>query len=158
MHITSKTHGTQIVYFDIEDFDKIKNYKWHINKTYNTYRVWAQIKRKTMYMHKIILNNEIKDIDHINGNGLDNRKCNLRACNKSQNGMNRGAPSSNTSGYKGVYYKKRDKKWVAFISVNGKHYNGGSFKDINMAAVKYNEMAIKYHGEYARLNEVINGS
>ncbi|WP_252233758.1 HNH endonuclease [Clostridium sp. ZS1] len=81
-------------------------------------------------MHRFIMNPPSnKLIDHINGNKLDNRKCNLRIVNKSQNAMNSKKPKNNTSGVKGVYWDKRSKKWEASIQVNMKKKSLGYFKN-----------------------------
>lgn len=95
-------------------------------------------------------------IDHINGDGLDNRKQNLRICTKSENACNRGIDRDNTSGYKGVCYisnkTKRVKRWIAQIAINKKHICIGYFHTKEEAAIAYNEAATKYHGEFAKLN------
>jgi hypothetical protein len=92
--------------------------------------------------------------DHINGNTLDCRRCNLRLCNKAQNQENKGKLINNTSGYKGIYWHTIGKKWCVSIMVNGKKKHIGLFKTKELAALAYNEAAIKYHGEFARLNEI----
>lgn len=95
-----------------------------------------------------------EQVDHINGDGLDNRKSNLRICNGSQNRCNKGKPKNNTSGYKGVTWHTPNKKWVAQIAVNGKHSYIGSFKTKEEAAKAYNKKAKELHGEFARLNNL----
>ena len=97
-------------------------------------------------------------IDHINRNGLDNRKNNLRVCSKSQNMMNTLIPKNNTSGYKGVSWSKRDKKWMAYIKIKNKFNNLGYFNIKEQAALAYNDAAKKYHGEFARLNKIERSS
>jgi len=95
------------------------------------------------------------EVDHINGNGLDNRKCNLRLATSSQNKRNQRKQRRKTSSkYKGVYWHKRDKVWVVRIQAEGKEKYIGSYKTEQEAALAYNEAALKYHGEYAKLNEV----
>lgn len=93
-------------------------------------------------------------VDHIDGNPLNNQRSNLRLCNKSQNGMNRGKQNDNTSGYKGVSWLVNNKKWMAKIQVNTKQIYIGSFNLPEEAAIAYNEMAIKHHGEFAQLNKL----
>jgi hypothetical protein len=94
------------------------------------------------------------EVDHINGNPLDNRKENLRICTHKQNGKNYSIPNNNTSGYKGVRWHKRDKIWEAFITVECKQRYLGRFKDIKDAVKCYNQNAIILYGEFAKLNEV----
>ena len=95
-------------------------------------------------------------VDHIDGNTSNNKWSNLRECNQSQNGANSKKPKNNTSEYKGVSFTK-DKKvrpWRAAIRVNKKAIHGGYFETKNEAAVAYNAMAIKYYGEFAKLNNI----
>lgn len=87
--------------------------------------------------------------DHINGNKLDNRRCNLRICTPHQNNLNR---PNVTGKYKGVYWCKRLKKWMAQIMIGERNKYVGSFPNEEEAAFAYNEAAKKYHGEFARLN------
>ncbi len=91
-------------------------------------------------------------VDHINHNGLDNRKSNLRLCTGSQNIINCFLIKSNTSGYKGVSWDKKNKKWLVVIRVNGRKTHIGRYACIKEAAFAYDVEAIKYHGEFANLN------
>ncbi len=89
-------------------------------------------------------------IDHVNGNGADNRRANLRIATRSQNGANRGPQKNNTSGYKGV---SRDKqRWQASITVMGVCHRIGGFDTPEEAAVAYDIRAREVFGEYAKLN------
>jgi hypothetical protein len=92
--------------------------------------------------------------DHINGNKLDNRCDNLRVCNHSQSMANVGPRKGNTSGYKGVSWAKKERKWYATITVNKKQRNLGLYDDPQDAARAYNAAALEAWGEYARLNDV----
>lgn len=92
------------------------------------------------------------NIDHINGIKDDNRFCNLRESNYSQDMHNQGKRKHNTSGYKGVTYNKNAKKWVAQIRINWEMKYLGLFTSPENAATAYNFAAEKYHGEFARLN------
>lgn len=90
-------------------------------------------------------------IDHINGNPLDNRRCNLRAATKSQNAMNRTKlPSTNTSGYLGVSWSKKDRLWTAYIMLNKKHHKYlGGYKTPELASRARKEAELKYYGAFA---------
>jgi hypothetical protein len=92
------------------------------------------------------------ETDHINGDSLDNRKGNLRTCTMEQNKRNRRTGKNNTSGYKGVQWCKRSKKWKAGIMVNRKAIHIGLYQTKEAAAKMYNEAAIKHHGQFAKLN------
>jgi len=85
-------------------------------------------------------------VDHINHNGLDNRKSNLRVATRWQNAQNRRKTSKRTASiYKGVSWNKRDKRWFAEIRVNDKCRDLGYFEDETAAAKAYDEAARKYH-------------
>lgn len=90
-------------------------------------------------------------IDHINGIPDDNRICNLRESNKSTNGMNRLMQSNNKSGYKGVFWAKKNKKWAAQIAKNGKKMHLGLFDSPEAASKAYSDAAMKLHGEFTRI-------
>ena len=89
-------------------------------------------------------------IDHINGNGHDNRACNLRLATHSQNLCNRIAQANNSSGYKGVCFHKASAKWAAAIHVKGRHLWLGTFPTPELAHMAYCKAAAELHGEFAR--------
>lgn len=89
-------------------------------------------------------------IDHIDGDTLNNRIENLRPATKSTNGMNRLKQKNNTSGYKGVYFSKERKKWIAQIKINKKMKSLGGFENIEDAHQCYVEAAKNIHKEFAR--------
>jgi hypothetical protein len=93
-------------------------------------------------------------VDHINGDGLDNQRCNLRLATHSENLRNRGYTKKNTSRYKGVTWYKPYKKWRAQIKTDHKMKNLGYFDIPEEAAEAYNEAAKKYHGSFAWLNKL----
>jgi hypothetical protein len=93
----------------------------------------------------------VLEIDHIDGDGLNNRMSTLRVANKIQQAQNRGIHRSNRSGLKGISWKKARKRWQAQIEFDGKAKYLGSFSDKHQAAEAYAEAAKKYHGEFARV-------
>lgn len=93
-----------------------------------------------------------QEIDHIDGNRLNNQKSNLRYATSSQNKANRGPRKDNKSGYKGVSWHKQRKKWTARIKNGSKYEHLGLFQNKIDAAKTYNIKAIEYYGSYAWLN------
>jgi hypothetical protein len=144
---------------DPEDYDRLAKFKWHVCKSVRTFYAVRSLtngkkeKRKNMRMHNFILN--LPDglhCDHINHNGLDNRKANLRRATCAQN-IRYAQKTRNKfqSNYKGLFHR-RDGMWRALITVNGRRIYVGSFKSETDAAKAYDEAAKKYHGEFANLN------
>jgi len=90
------------------------------------------------------------DTDHINGDTLDNRRCNLRACTRMVNQTNRGKQKNNTTGYKGVYLRTeyRNPAWRAIATKDGKSYHLGQFSNPIDAAKAYNKKAIEMNERY----------
>ena len=91
-------------------------------------------------------------VDHINGNGLDNRRFNLRIANKSENQQNSRTPCNNTSGNKGVFWHKNKGKWMAQIGVNGKNIYLGIFKHKCDAEAAYVKASKDIHKEFSRID------
>ena len=135
---------------DDEDFEYLRQFKWHVTDTGYACRKDG---RKNKYMHRELMGSpKGLQIDHINGNRLDNRRSNLRVVTVGDNRKNTGIRSDNTSGYKGVSWDKKNSKWKVAIYVNSKYVHLGRFTDIEDAALAYNTAALEYHGEFARLN------
>jgi len=106
-------------------------------------------------LHRIIMRAKPDEVvDHINHDPTDNRKQNLRLCKQANNTCNQQMRSDNTSGYKGVGWRKDMQKWGAHIGFERKPIHLGYFDTPEEAAIAYNAAAIKYHGEYAHLNEI----
>lgn len=153
--IISKKYGPKECFIDDEDYDKIKDFIWCVGPNRGTFYAMSRLivgnnKYKTIRMHQLLLDG--KPIDHVDGNGLNNQKSNLRSATHQQNNFNVGITKRNKTGYKGVY--KSVYSFVATIRVNGKLIHGGSFKNAIDAAKKYNELAKEYHGKFAWLNPI----
>ena len=129
---------------DIEDWERLKEYRWRVGR--NGYAETTSNGVVTPFHHFIIGCEKGNYRDHINRNRLDNRKENLREVTPFESVLNRGINKNNTSGYRGVTYSKRYKKWVAQISHNRKNHILGRFdrKEDAIAARKAGE--IKYFG------------
>lgn len=143
---------------DAEDYERVSAIHWHIDDAgYVRTNIWSDGKKSSApRMHRFVLQ-EIDSkthIDHINGDKLDNRKSNLRACSGSSNAMNRGKQNNNSSGYKGVIFDKSRDKWRAEICFEGNRKYLGRFNTVEEAAIAYNDAALIYHGEFANINEV----
>ena len=146
----------RVAIVDDEDFDYLSQYKWFLQSSKGRYvqRHNNEKKRGKIYMHREILPCPSgMMIDHINGNGLDNRKCNLRVATQSQNNSNQPKQKRNICRFKGICVDKKNGGWRAQISINGETKNLGHFLDDESAARAYNDAARKQFGEYARLNE-----
>ena len=104
-------------------------------------------------MHRQITNApDHRVVDHIDHDGLNNRKRNLRLCTFAENCRNTRRTAPSTSKYKGVHWNKRRKKWAASIRFDNKTYHLGCFDSELAAALAYDQAAKKYHGAFASLN------
>lgn len=144
---------------DDEDYDWLMQWKWRLRPSRRT--SYAQrstgrnaklkAKRKTIFMHRVIMDcpNNLQ-IDHINHNGLDNRKCNLRICTFTENRHNQQPYINGASQYKGVSRSLR--KWRTYICRNGKRMYIGTYDSESEAANAYDAKAKEIFGNFAYLN------
>jgi hypothetical protein len=142
---------------DDEDFCFLNKWKWCNVRGYAERKTIKNGKNFHVRMHRLILglkNTKNVEVDHIDRNRSNNQKSNLRICTVSQNHANAIIQKRNKSGFKGVIWRKRAKKWEAQIGVNKKKVYLGIFSDINKAAIAYNDAALKFYGNFSRLNEV----
>ena len=143
--------GTKIL-VDEDDFIFLSRYKWKISHTGKKYYAVTTLSGGQR-MHRIIMKaKEGQIIDHINGNGLDNRKENLRFCTNAENIRNKGLTKRNKTGFKGVYWCDTSKKFISSITFENKQRKIGSFDCPFKAARAYDSEAIKLHGEFANIN------
>ena len=119
MYVNLNNSDENIMICDLEDWNKQKDCYWIKNR--GGYATSCK-NHKTIIFHRIIMgtNNSKIQVDHINGNKLDNRKQNLRICSNQENSFNKNKNSNNSSGYKGVYFDKERNKWRSSIQFNGK--------------------------------------
>lgn len=144
-------YGRNEFYFDLEDYDKIKDYCWNFDG--NGYLQARDCENKTMtQMHRVIMSagNGI-EADHIHGNKSrnDNRKSNLRLSNHSQNLKNLSLSRNNKSGVTGVFWHKKREKWIAYITVDGKRKHLGYFDNMEDAKQARFQAEKKYFKEFS---------
>lgn len=146
---------------DADDYELVSKYRWTVGKSnlksrkeYLCIRTSANFgeKKRAISLPKLIMGIESGGmvVDHVNGDTFDNRKQNLRVCSPADNRKNLPIYTNNTSGYKGVCI--HGNKYRARIRVDKKTINGGVYSSAREAAQRYNELAITYHGDFARLN------
>lgn len=149
---------------DPADFYQLSQYPWWLSKRKTFHRIIRLSSENNSYrivaMHRQIMQNLNPTpctlnpdlvVDHINHNSLDNRRANLRLVTVAQNNMNR-RPWKGASKYKGVTFHRRQKRFIARVTINGKRLHLGSFINEIDAAKAYDEAAKKYYGKYACLN------
>lgn len=145
---------------DDEDYALLAKHKWCMHSQGYARRqgpVDEFGRQSILLMHRVILAAPRgTQVDHINGNRLDNRKDNLRLATNAQNGANQKRSSRNKTGAKGVYFHKQRGKYCAMIGHNGKHRHLGLFPDIAAASAAYDEAARRAFGEFAKTNAAIN--
>ncbi len=144
---------------DDDDYEELNQYKWHACKCKNTFYVNRTVSiptKETISMHRFITNAQKGQlVDHINGDGLDNRRANLRICTRSENGQNISSVSGK-SRFKGVYFHKKNRNWVAEYRKNGKKYHLGCFTNEDDAARAYDSSVLMAFGEFAKTNAMLD--
>lgn len=144
---------------DDQDYDYLMQWAWHLaagQYAAHDSRNFNKDCGEYVYMHTVIADRmglkDSQDVDHKDGNGLNNRRSNLRPSAHRLNLANRGPQHNNTSGFKGVTWDKNRGKWSASIKVKQKRINLGRFATKVAAAQAYNRAAKQHFGEFAYLN------
>jgi hypothetical protein len=131
----------------VDSFWKLNEGRWKSDYAYRDTPNGMQM------LHSVILGlTDGTPVDHKDGDGLNNSRANLRLTTNSLNQANRGPNRNNTSGFKGVMWRKAEGIWVARIKVNGRLIDLGRYRDKVEAARAYDAAAIKHFGDHARLN------
>lgn len=148
-----------VAIIDSDDLEVVAQYNWNAVRSRNVYYAHTVTEsRRILLMHRLILQpRRGLIVDHANGNGLDNRRANLRIATHSQNAANKRKPriEGSTSAYKGVSWErsgKRKNRWRATINIKGKRIRLGSFGTEVEAAIAYDAAAREHFGEFARIN------
>lgn len=138
---------------DDKDYPKTLGYNWWLSKEGAAYtQIGDRENRRNLYLHRLIMTpSKDKVVDHINHDRLDNRRENLRICLQADNRKNSIKRRDSTNKYKGVCLIQ-GRHWMARIRHQGEGIYLGYFKSQELAALAYNEAAIKLFGEYASLN------
>lgn len=149
----------QVAVVDLCDSD-LGALNWSVERSRNTWYAYRWRRGDDGRRHHRWLHREIAaragmqidglEVDHRDGNGLNNRRSNLRAATHAQNMQNMRTPSSNTSGVRGVYWDKREARWIASVRYNGKALRLGGFDSIELASAAFQEAAQRIYGEFAR--------
>lgn len=136
---------------DDDMYDALSSRRWRVHYNNGKYYSVEGYSPKMSLMHRIITNcpNGMV-VDHINGDTLDNRSCNIRVCTQRENAQNRGIQKNNKSGLIGV--RKEGSRWIASAKVDYKAKWIGSFQTKKEAAIAYNNFIKESRGEYANLN------
>lgn len=137
---------------DDSDFDWLSQQMWWVNLGTVRPRAMGRINGKQVYMHRMILDAPAgSDVDHVNRDSLDNRRCNLRIATRRQNNAN-AVRKIHTSRFKGVSWQTERQCWACSGSINNKRLHLGRFQNEEDCARAYDSWASKHYGEFARLN------
>ena len=135
---------------DLRDVERVRKHKWYLSGRYVR-------SVKGGLLHRYIMRAKPDEqYDHKNNNPMDCRRKNLRLSTQPENTRNRKRNKNNTSGAKGVHWSKHQGAYIAYINVDKKRRNLGTFVELVDAAKAYNAAAVKYHGEFAKLNDITN--
>lgn len=148
----SKKFGVYKITVDDADVGVLLSGAWILLRNRSSRVLYAR-RPSGPLMHRLIAGASPDEfVDHVDGNGLNNCRANLRVATKQENSRNRAASASNPSGFKGVTWNKQDRRFRAKTMLGGRYYYLGSFTTAEAAARAYDTFAKEHHGEFARLN------
>jgi len=139
---------------DLGDFQALSQFKWHTHVATHGAYARGVVAGKLVYMHRLLMSAAPgEEVDHIDGNGLNNRRSNLRCATHADQARGyQTKRSGKTSHYRGVSWVTRDRRWTAHLSHLGHQYYLGYFTSEQLAAEAYDAKAIELFGEFAQLN------
>lgn len=147
---------------DDDDYADLSQYSWCVTTPHGHRTRYAATwmrgeagtrKRVSMHRHLLAVTDHQTQVDHVNHDGLDNRRANLRKCSPAENGGNRRKQLANASSkFKGVYFNKADRLWQAYIKVRGARFHLGQHAIEEDAARAYDNAAAMHFGSFAYLN------
>ncbi len=155
------TQGVEAI-VDLADIDLVQSRNWYASKGRHTLYAVSNGERRgsaprapSVQMHRVVLGlapDDPREVDHIDHDGLNNRRSNLRPATRSQNSRNMGSPTGARTPYKGVGWHSRDQSWRAYISIDRRQISLGYFATEEEAARAYDAAAVEAWGEFAWLN------
>jgi hypothetical protein len=149
------TRGYQAI-VDVDDLPLVEGFNWyakvHANHVYAARYDYSNRDKRHIMLHRFIMVcPQGLHVDHIDGDGLNNRRSNLRIVTNAQNSCNQKINKNNQSGFKGVHWAGDRKKWRACIRVNGRLNNIGCYSTPEDAYAAYCKASAELHGEYGRI-------
>ena len=152
--LSGRTGQGKFAIVDDGMYEQLRRWRWHCAGNGYAAR-WDPQTRKIVMMHREIMNApKGMSVDYIDGQTLRNERINLRICTNTENARNARIPKNNTSGHKGVTWCKITNQWMAQIMVDRRCIRLGCFDDKTQAACAHNAAALRYFGQFARLNDV----
>ncbi len=145
----------KVAIVDDADYEWLSAFSWSVVGPSDGTRLYARCKirrngqRKSVMMHRLIMGEPQSEVDHRDGNKLNNQRSNLRLATHWQNGWNRKVQKNNSSGLKGAFFHKSAKRWHSTITVNKKTFRLGWFPSAEEAHNAYVQAAKVLHGEFA---------
>jgi hypothetical protein len=150
--IELKTSNNYKFLISEKDKDRVEQFKWSVTVGSHGHK-YIQGSNHMHLCRFLLQAPKGFEVDHINGNILDNRRENLRLCTLAQNRLNKRVYKNSKSGVKGVFLRPSG-TYRAELRAFGKRYRSHAVKTKKEATILYNEMALKYHGEFASLNKI----
>jgi hypothetical protein len=146
----------KVALIDDDRYEVVVRHKWYAMKSRNTWYAGRTENGTTVFLHRFLINVPLDTfVDHIDGDGLNCTRNNMRLATRSQNGHNR-KKTGGTSLYKGVSWISSRDCWFSQIKLNRKSYNLGYYKSEIDAAIAYNHAAREKHGDFAKYNDIPN--